>query len=134
MNITTINWLAVLVAALSNFLIGGLWYSPLIFAKQWMKENGFTDEQLKQGFMVPMLFTFLFSFIMAFNLAMFLNDSATTTHWGALAGFLAGFGWAALAFCVIALFERKSIRYMLIHVGYITISFVVMGTILGAWR
>ena len=36
--------------------------------------------------------TFLFSFVIAFNLAMFLNDSKTTTSWGAIAGFLAGFG------------------------------------------
>ena len=28
-----INYLAVLVAAVSTFVIGGLWYSPLLFQK-----------------------------------------------------------------------------------------------------
>ena len=135
MDISTLNWWAVIVAALSNFLIGGLWYSRILFGKQWMKENNFTEDELRNGNMVPIfIFTLLFSFIMAFNLAIFLNDPKTTASWGAIAGFLAGFGWASLALCIIALFEKKSKTYMLLHSGYVTISFVVMGLILGAWR
>ena len=135
MDISTINWLAVTVAALSNFLIGGLWFSPVLFGKQWMKENNFTEASMKNGNMVKIFgLTLLCSFIMAFNLAMFLNDSKTTASWGAIAGFLAGFGWVALALAIIALFERKSWKYILIHAGYVTVSFVVMGLILGAWR
>lgn len=135
MDISTLNWLAIIVAALSTFLIGGLWYSPLLFGKQWMSENNFTEDELKKSNM-PKVFglTFLFSFVMAFNLAMFLNDSKTTISWGAIAGFLAGFGWVAMSIFVIGQFERRTTRYMLIHAGYVTISFVVMGLILGAWR
>jgi hypothetical protein len=135
MNISTINFVAVLVAAVSNFLIGGLWYSPILFGKQWMQENKFLDEDLKKGKnALIFISTFLFSFIMATNLAMFLNDPKTTISWGAIAGFLVGFGWVALAFCIISVFERKSVRYMLIHSGYVTISFMVMGIILAAFR
>jgi len=134
MDISSINWWAVIVAALSNFLIGGLWYSPILFGKAWMKENNFSDEDFKGGVTKIFVLTFLFSFIMSFNLAMFLNDSKTTTGWGAMAGFLAGFGWVAMTLSIIALFERKSAKYILIHAGYATISFIVMGLILGAWR
>jgi hypothetical protein len=135
MDISTLNWFAVIVAALSNFLIGGLWYSPILFGKVWMKENGFSENDLKKGNM-PKIFglTFLFSILMAFNLAMFLNDTNTTTSWGAIAGFLAGFGWVAMSIFTIGQFERKSTKYMLIHGGYVTISFVVMGLIIGLWR
>lgn len=135
MDISTLNWFAIIVATLSNFLIGGLWYSPILFGKIWMQENKFSDEDMKKGNM-PKIFglTFLFSFVMAFNLAMFLNDSKTTISWGAIAGFLAGFGWIAMSQFVIGQFERKTTRYMLIHGGYVTISFIVMGLILGAWR
>lgn len=135
MNIQTLNWLAIIAATLSNFIIGGLWYSPLLFGKQWMAENNFTEEGLKKSNM-PKIFgaTFLFSFIMAFNLAMFLNDDKTTTSWGAIAGFLAGFGWVAMSIFTIGQFERKSTKYMLIHGGYVTISFVLMGLIIGLWR
>lgn len=135
MDISTLNWFAVIVAALSNFLIGGLWYSPLLFGKGWMKENNFSDDDLKKGNMAKIFgLTFLFSIVMAFNLGMFLNDANTTTSWGAIAGFLAGFGWVAMSICTIGQFERKSAKYMLIHGGYVTISFIVMGLIIGIWR
>jgi hypothetical protein len=135
MDISTLNWLAICIAALSNFLIGGLWYSNLLFGKQWMAENKFSAEEIQKSNM-PKIFglTFLFSFVMAFNLACFLNDSKTTTSWGAIAGLLAGFGWVAMAIFIIGQFERKTTRYMLIHGGYVTLSFIVMGLILGAWR
>lgn len=135
MDISTLNWFAVVTAALSNFLIGGLWYSPVLFGKVWMKENNFKDEDLKTGNMPKILsLTFLFSIVMAFNLAMFLNDAGTTASWGAIAGFLAGFGWVAMSIFTIGQFEQKSTKYMLIHGGYVTISFVVMGLIIGLWR
>ncbi|MCX2682072.1 DUF1761 domain-containing protein [Galbibacter sp. EGI 63066] len=135
MDISTLNWLAVIVAALSNFLIGGLWYSPVLFGKVWMKENNFSEDDLKKGNMGKIfVLTFLFSFVMAFNLAMFLNDAKTTASWGAIAGFLAGFGWVTMSIFTIGQFERKSTKYMLIHGGYVTISFVVMGLIIGLWR
>lgn len=135
MDISTLNWFAVFTAAFSNYLIGGLWYSPFLFGKQWKKENKFLDEDLKKGGLAKIfILTFLFSFIVAFNLAMFLNDNKTTTTWGAIAGFLAGFGWVAMTLFIIALFERKSARYMLIHCGYVTISYIVMGLIIGSWR
>jgi len=85
MDISTLNWIAVIVAALSNFLIGGLWYSPALFGKTWMKENNFSEDDLKKGNMARIFgFTFLFSFVMAFNLGIFLNDAGTTAGWGAL--------------------------------------------------
>ncbi len=135
MNMSTLNWAAIVAATIAGFLIGGLWYSPLLFAKAWMKENGFTEEGMKNSNMGKIFgLTFLFSFIMAFNLAMFLNDSKTDAAWGATAGFLAGFGWVAMAIFINGQFERKTTRYMLINAGYMTVTLTVMGLILGVWR
>jgi hypothetical protein len=135
MDISTLNWLAVIAAALTNFMLGGLWYSPVLFGRAWQKENNLSDEDLKKGNMAKIFgFSFLWSFIMSFNLAMFLNDAKTDTAWGLTAGFLAGFGWVAAAIFIIGLFERRSTRYLLINAGYMVISFLLMGLILGAWR
>jgi hypothetical protein len=77
---------------------------------------------------------FVLSLVMAVNLAMFLNDPKTTLAWGATAGFLAGFGWVAMGIGIVALFERRSLKYVLINGGYLTVALTAMGAILGAWR
>jgi hypothetical protein len=50
------------------------------------------------------------------------------------AGALAGFGWVAMAIAIIAVFENRSWSYIAINGGYMTVAFIVMGAILGAWR
>ena len=135
MDLSTLNWWAILVAALSTFVLGGLWYSPLLFAKAWMKTNAMTAEDEKKG--NPALIfglSFLAALIMAFNLAVFLNDAGTTPVWGLTAGVLAGLGWVALSLVIIGLFERRKPAWMLINGGYMTVAFALMGLILGSWR
>jgi hypothetical protein len=78
--------------------------------------------------------SFLFSLVMAVNLAFFLADPKTTAAFGATAGFLAGFGWAALGLAIVALFEQRPWKYSLINGGYLTMALTLMGLILGAWR
>lgn len=129
-----INHLAVLVAAISMFVLGGLWYGPL-FGKAWMDANSFTDQDVEKGNPAKQYgLSLLFAIIMAYNLAAFLGDSGTTMVWGATAGFLAGFGWVMLGVAVISLFEQRSWKYILINGGYMTVAFTLMGLIIGAWR
>ena len=134
MEMSSINIWAVIAATLSTFLVGWLWYGPL-FGNSWMRATGLNEEQLQQGNMAKIFgFAFIFELIMAFNLAMFLNDPGTTTIWGAAAGFLAGFGWVFFALAVNSLYEQKSWKYIFINGGYWTVAFTVMGVIIGAWR
>lgn len=130
----SVNWLAILAAALSSFVIGALWYSPWLAGKAWMKENNFKMEDMKGGNPLVMYgLTFVLSFIIATNLAFFFGTETDLTM-GMVYGGLAGFGWASMALATIYIFERKSLRLWLIHAGYITIQFVAMGAILGAWH
>jgi hypothetical protein len=130
-----INWLAVLAAAASTFALGGLWYSPALFGRAWMSVNNLDSAELAKSNMVRVFgLAFVFAIVMAANLAAFLAEPKTTATWGATAGFLAGFGWVALGIATIALFERRSAKYVLINGGYMTVAFVLMGLILGAWR
>ena len=130
-----INHFAVLSAALAAFVIGGLWYSPLLFHKAWMNASGLNERDLRQGRMGKIFgLSFLLSLIMAYNLAAFLAAPDTTMLWGATAGALAGIGWVALSIGVLGLFERRSWKYVLINGGYFATTFVAMGAIIGAWR
>lgn len=135
MDFSTINYFAVLAAAVSTFVLGGLWYSPLLFGKAWMRANGFSEADL-QTFSKARMFgwSILFSLVMAVNLAMFLSGPTTNVTWGMAAGGLAGFGWVAMAIAIVGLFENKSWKYIAINGGYMTVAFVIMGAIIGAWR
>ncbi len=130
-----INHLAVIACAVLNLIIGAIWYSPALFFNAWKQANGFSDEDLKKASPAKTFsITFILGLIISYNLAFFLGDAATNWQWGLTAGFLAGFGWAAAIFTIIALFEMRSLRYILINCGYIVIYFSLIGLILGAWR
>jgi hypothetical protein len=135
MDFSTINYFAVLAAAISAFVLGGLWYSPLLFGKAWMRANNFTDADV-QTFSKARMFgwSIFFSLVMAINLAMFLGGPGTTATWGMIAGVLTGLGWVAMAIGIIGVFENRSWPYIVINGAYMTIAFSVMGLIIGAWR
>jgi Protein of unknown function (DUF1761) len=132
MSFQTLNWWAILVAAASAFVVGGLWYSAL-FASLWKKANGFEGAAPVAG-ANTFIISFVLSLVMSFNLAMFLNDAKTTAAWGAKAGFLAGFGWVTMGIAIVSQFERRPWSYVVVNGGYLTVALVVMGAILGAWR
>ncbi len=135
MDFAKINYLAVFVAALSTFVLGGLWYSPLLFGKAWMRVNNFSDNDVASFSKARMFgWSFIFALIMALNLSMFLAAPDTTVTWGLAAGALTGIGWVALAIAIIGVFENRSWGYIAINGGYMILAFVVMGAILGAWR
>lgn len=134
MEMSQLNYWAILVAALSTFLLGGLWYSPAVFGTAWMRENGFTEESMKGGNLVKIFgLTFLLALIASVNLAMFLGSEANATM-GAFYGFLAGFGWVAMFIGTHYLFERKSLKLFLINAGYSVVALTIMGLIIGAWK
>lgn len=129
---SNINWLSVIVAAVSTFLVGGIWYGPL-FGKAWMELFNKSEDDLKKR-SVPKTFggSLLLAFIAALNLEMFLGPEMTVGT-GAFVGFLTGFGWVATFLGILYLFEMQSLKAFIINAGYCTLSLTLMGAILGAW-
>lgn len=134
MDPSKLNYLAIVVAALSTFAVGFVWYSPALFGSAWMRETGLTEEDMKRRNPAKVFgLSLLLALVMAFNLAAFIGTEATF-GFAVAAAFAAGFGWVALAMGVTALFEGRSIRLWLIDAGYHVVSFLTMGAILGGWR
>lgn len=133
MDMSAINWLAVIVAALSSFIIGGLWYGPLL-GKAWMRASGVTPEQAQQGNM-GMIFgvSFVLQLLAAIVLAMFLGPESDLVF-GLSAGGAVGLFWVATAFGVVYLFERRPLSHWAVNSGYWVVAYLVMGAILGAWH
>lgn len=130
--LASVNWLAVIVAALAGFAVGGLWYGPL-FGKAWMQEVGMTDEKMKSANMGKIYGgALLLNLVAAFSLSMFIGKG--DMNFGVFAGFMTGLTFVAMALGVTYLFEQRSLKLWLINAGYQTVIFTVMGAILGAWH
>lgn len=125
-----ISWLAVVAAGVSSLVLGGIWYSPMLFANKWMALAGLSEEQLKSGSM-PLTFggAFLLSLIAALVFSMFLGPKPGLSF--ALgAGFSAGLCWVTAGLGINYLFERKPLGLFLINGGYFTLQFTLIGLIL----
>jgi len=134
MTFHSLNVWAILVSASSAFVVGGLWYSPLLFGTAWKRANRFAGSEPPAPTAKVFAISFALTLVMAFNLAMFLHDPKTNLAWGATAGFLAGFGWVAMGIGVVSLFEQRPWTYVFINGGYLTVALVLMGAILGGWH
>lgn len=134
MDLSQLNVLAVIVAAGLGFVIGGLWYSPILFAKAWMREAGLDEARVRSANMARVFgLSLACSLVMAFNLAAFVGPKASL-GFGLFAGAATGIGWVAMSLGVIYLFEQRSLKLWLINSGYQVITYTVMGGVIGAWR
>ena len=128
-----VNFLAVLVATVLAFVIGGLWYSPMLFFKAWLDGAGLTEEQSQQGHPAKIYGgAFVMTFIAATLLAVVIGDHkslASGLHWG----LIVGLGWVSTSFATNYLFERRSFKLWLVNAGYNVVLFTVMGVVIGLW-
>lgn len=132
MEAVSINWLSVLAATVSAFMVGGIWYGPL-FGKAWMSALNISEEDMAQRNMAKVFGSaFLLSLIAAINLEMFLGPEAGV-GFGAAAGFAAGLGWVGMFLGILYLFENRSLKAWAVNAGYCTVALTVMGLVLGFW-
>ena len=132
MESVSINFLSVLAATVTAFIVGGIWYGPL-FGKAWMSALHISEQDMA-GRNMPKVFgiAFLLTLVAAINLEMFIGPEAST-GFGAAAGFAAGFGWVGMLLGVLYLFENRSFKAWAVNAGYCTVALTVMGLVLGAW-
>lgn len=159
-----INPIAIGVAAVAALLIGSVWYNPKMgFGNTWMRESGMTKEKMKGGNMgIIFGLALVFAVMLNFLLMQFTNHQwgalgmiggdpenakasfeafmADYGHahrsfgHGALHGGIFGVFGALPIIGTIALFERKSAKYIFINAGYWIVTLAVMGGILCTWH
>ncbi|RKE98796.1 DUF1761 domain-containing protein [Ichthyenterobacterium magnum] len=158
-----INFLAILVAAVSALVVGAVWYNPKVFGNSWMQAAEMTQEKMQGANMAKI---FILAFIFAILLALALqalaihqtgvisliggdpsqalpsyqafmddygNDFRTFKH-GALHGVISGIFIALPILGTNALFERKSAKYIFINSGYWIVTLGIMGAIVCGWK
>ncbi len=125
------NLWAVLLAAVSSFFLGGLWYSPMLFGRLWNAENG---GEKPAGHPAKVFgISFLFSLLSAAAFATWLG-AAPSLEAALKAGALVGFGFVAASFGINYQFAQRSFKLWLIDGGYHTAQFLLFGLILGLWH
>ncbi len=141
MNLHHLNWLAVLVAAISTMIVGFLWYSPLLFAKPWMREMGYdpndkaNTQEMQKSAGRAYAGSFVASVISAFTLALILHGlRAEDLHFGLMVSFHIWLGFVATVQFIGALFAKQSMKLFGINTGYQLVCYLVMGAILTAWQ
>lgn len=128
-----INFFAVLAAAVSSFLVGGLWYSKLLLGPTWQREAG-DPRKAGQGHPGKVFgVSFVFALIAALAYAWLVPPPASPT--GALIqGLLVGAAIVGSSFGINYQFANRSTKLWLIDSGYHTLQFALYGLIIGLWR
>ena len=134
-----IKYPAVIVATLVHFILGGLWYSPLLFGNKFLQIVGWTPQQLEQmqarGSAKELIVAFVTSLVLVYILAHFVQYTKATN---ALAGIQTAFwlwlGFIATTNIATVLFEQRPLGLYLINVGYQLVACALAGLILAVWR
>ena len=141
MHMHSLNWLAILVAAISTMVVGFLWYSPLLFANAWIREMGYDPNdkaqmnEMKKSAGPAYAGSLLASIVSAFTLALILHGLRTESlHFGLMVSFHVWLGFVATVQLTGALFAKQSMKLFAINTGYQLVCYLVMSALLTVWR
>ena len=130
-------WWAILATTPVPLLVGAAWYSPIAFAKAWMKRTGLRDEELAgaRGLALGLGSALLAGFLLSWVLATTLAFAETRDAWeGMLGAFFCWLGFLTAPLLTNDLMERRPASLWLLNAAYWLVVFVVDGAVLGAWR
>jgi len=141
MHFRDVNLWAVLVCAVSAMVVGFLWYSPMLFAKPWMRAMGIDpDDKAKLAEMQKSAgpsygASFVAALVSAFVLGkIIVISSVTSPVYGMKIGFAIWLGFVTTVQLTGVLFARQRWALYLINTGYQLACYLVMGAILTKWQ
>ena len=118
----------VLLAAVSSFVVGGLWYSHLLFGKTWNAENGGPAGTGHPAKVFGV--SFAFSLLAAACFAVLVGPSPSLESSVTL-GALVGIGLVAASFGINYQFAQRTFKLWLIDGGYHAAQFLLFGVVFG---
>ena len=129
---------SVIVATIVAFVIGSVWYSPILFGKEWMDLSGCSDKTMggtKMGkviwfYVIQLIVTFITFVILGFAMNF---AGVNTSSDGALIGILAWLGFIVPIHAGALMWERRPCKLILINTVHSLLTLVVGGAIIGAW-
>ena len=133
-----INYVAVLVAAVVVFILGWLWYSPLLFYKPWMRLRGMDPDLAMAGAKMPggkLLIELLRCLVLAFIIARFvallgIDNWLSAVHFGVLTWI----GFPVILLVGSILWENIPWKVAAIHAGDWLVKMLAIPIIVSVWR
>src|SRR3990167_927562 len=119
----TVNYLAVLIAGVASMAVGFIWYSPAMFAKQWMKLSGLS-------FALSLVTAYVLFHVMAMSRAVFDYDPVMT---GITSAFWMWLGFIMPVQMTDFIFQGREMKLVMINTGYQLISLIAMGIVIGSF-
>lgn len=135
MEFITLNYWAVFVAGLAYFFLGALWYSPVLFAKPWMKLNGYTEQDFQDSNAARYIVAFFTSMIMSFVLAhivLLFGDGSIVV--GIEKAVWVWIGFIATFTLTNYMFSNRPVKLFMIDSGYNLVGLLIMSVIISAWK
>ena len=135
-SVPSMNYLAIIVAAVAFMVLGALWYSPALFGNAWMKGIGKTKEQLTADFSY---FGYVIALVLSFVAAYGIARIMYWTNGYAIAeaikiSVLVGICFVFTSLGIHDRFEKRPFGLTIINVLYHLIGFIIMGIIISVWR
>ncbi len=132
LDFSDLNIWAILVATVTAFMLGGLWYGPL-FGQAWLKAMGKTEDEIEPS-ATPFVVSFFSSLISATILSALITSLSIDTLLGGMTlGALMGIGFIATAMASDTAFCGWGLSLFVIQSGYRVVYTILMGGILVAW-
>jgi hypothetical protein len=133
-----LNWLAVLVATVAIFILGWLWYSPLLFYKPWMRARGLDPVAAMAGAKMPagtLVMEFARCLVLSTVLAIFVRHLELQSVFAAIHfGLLLWIGVPLVLLSGSVLWEKVSPKVAAIHAGDWLVKMLVVPLIVALWR
>jgi hypothetical protein len=134
----SIRILPVFVSAVAVFVLGAIWYSPVLFGKAWVRAHGYTEEKIarmRASAGRAYAVSFACYLVMAVAMSILIGRmEITMLRGGVKLGALLGLGFAATIGLTANVFSEKPLSAWLIDAGYQVAYLIVMGVLLVAWQ
>lgn len=135
MDMSSVNWLAVVVAAILSLVVGFVWYSKPVFLMPWLRGIEKDESFAQESNPITFVFAFISALVEAVFVTFLLNAMGSTTLVSGLtAGFMIWLGFVFTTQWVNNLFAKRSFSFTLITSGYHLVMLLIMGALLAVWR
>jgi len=136
---THVNIWSIIVASVVAYVIGALWYSPVLFGKEWMRLKGISEkditEESKRGvwklYLVQLITTVVLFCVLGFIVT---ATGSITAGDGIFLAFIAWLGFSLMPAIGDMLWNKMPFKLLLITQVCALVSWLIGGAIIGGWN